>query len=414
MYNTIENTGTLTIVDNSGGGAGILTTYKDSPIKNSGTLTLQSGNISSSIYGIYNQTGGTTTISGGTISGNTYGIYAVGGNVNITGGSITNNEYGTFGNGGTINVSNGSFSTNTYGLYNSLGTTNITGLTLTGNTTEAYCSGGTINITSGNITSTTGAPVKASGSGVINVGTNDGNMSSSAPIIQGETYGIDNSGHGNVNFYDGTIKGKVGGLYGVYNYLENGYTTDANYDSGYWCETLKRSGTVSPVAYIGSLSYTNLQSAINACVSEEATTIQLSNSIATNVPFEVEEDQNVILDLNGFGISSNTAEYTIKNAGNLTIIDSSSSGRSVITNSSGSAIENTGTLSLGENDGTVTQDLITIEGTTYGIVNSDTLNFYDGTINGNSAMNGLITNRATGYLIRTTTYNNKERYYLSR
>ena len=59
------------------------------------------------------------------------------------------------------------------------------------------------------------------------------------------------------------------------------------------------------------------------------------------------------------------------------------------------------------------QDLINIEGTTYGIENAGTLNFYDGTINGGSAVSGTITNRATGYVINVTTVNSKERYYLS-
>ena len=54
-----------------------------------------------------------------------------------------------------------------------------------------------------------------------------------------------------------------------------------------------------------------------------------------------------------------------------------------------------------------------IDGTTYGIENSGTLNFYDGTINGASAVNGTITTRADGYVIRTTTVDSKERYYLS-
>ena len=57
--------------------------------------------------------------------------------------------------------------------------------------------------------------------------------------------------------------------------------------------------------------------------------------------------------------------------------------------------------------------ILTIEGTTYGIENTGTLNFYDGTINGASAVSGTITNRPDGYVIRTTTVNSKERYYLS-
>ena len=98
---------------------------------------------------------------------------------------------------------------------------------------------------------------------------------------------------------------------------------------------------------------------------------------------------------------------------NLTIIDSTGSGVGKISSTTGTAIVNSGTLTLGENDGTVSQDLITIEGQTYGIQNTGELNFYDGTINGGSAVQGEVTNRATGYVIRITTVNGKERYYLS-
>ena len=116
--------------------------------------------------------------------------------------------------------------------------------------------------------------------------------------------------------------------------------------------------------------------------------------------------------MNGKTINSNI-DITIQNEGNLTIIDSSQSGVGKISSTVGVAIENSGTLTLGQDDGTVNQELITIEGNTYGIVNSGTLNFYDGTINGTSAIQGVITNRPEGYVIRITTVNGKERYYLS-
>ena len=116
--------------------------------------------------------------------------------------------------------------------------------------------------------------------------------------------------------------------------------------------------------------------------------------------------------MNGKTINSNI-DVTIQNEGNLTIIDSTSSGVGKISSTVGVAIENSGTLTLGQDDGTILQDLITIEGTTYGIINSGTFNFYDGTINGTSAIQGVITNRPEGYVIRITTVNGKERYYLS-
>ena len=110
---------------------------------------------------------------------------------------------------------------------------------------------------------------------------------------------------------------------------------------------------------------------------------------------------------------TSSASITIQNAGNLTVIDSTESGVAKISSTTGTAVVNSGTLTLGQDDGTVSQDIITIEGATYGIENSGTLNFYDGTINGDSAVNGTVTNSPSGYNIQTTTVNNKERYYLS-
>ena len=51
-----------------------------------------------------------------------------------------------------------------------------------------------------------------------------------------------------------------------------------------------------------------------------------------------------------------------------------------ITSTTGVGIENSGTLTLGEDDGIENPDLIIIEGATHGITNTGTLNVYDGTI----------------------------------
>ena len=212
--------------------------------------------------------------------------------------------------------------------------------------------------------------------------------------------------------YDGQIKGKTGATQGYITYTETGYAVANKTEGEYSIDYLALSGTISTVAEVNGIAFSNLQSAINSVIGERAQTVKLTNGIITSSTFTIAEGQNIILDMNGKTISSDL-DVTITNNGNLTIIDSSGNNVAKISSTVGTAISNSGTLSLGQDDGTVTQDLINIDGTTYGIENAGTLNFYDGTINGASAVSGTITSRATGYVIRTTTVNSKERYYLS-
>ena len=403
MYMPFENNGTLNITDTSSSGSGVLTGYKDKVIDNTGTFELLGGTISGMTYGVYNDDDGISNISSGTLSDNEYGIYNSGGTVNVTNGTITGNTYGTFNYSGETNVSGGNITGNEYGVYNSTGTTNISNLTITGNTTEV-CNGGTgtTNILSGNIISDTIAVTNTS-SGTINIGTQDSGYNSDTPVIQGEQYGIVNTSSGSIAFYDGTVKGKEGSIQGYYLYTETGYKAQTNIVDGYYTDTLALSGTVTTVAKIGDVEYTNLQSAINACTSATPTTITLANSINTSQMFKIEEGQNVVIDLNGYTITTGTLEKLIENAGTLTIIDTNDRQTGKISNTSGVAINNTGTLNLGQDDGTVSTTCPEISGNSTGIVNTGTFNFYDGIIKGAEALDGTITARPNGYVINSST-----------
>ena len=386
-YIELQNKGTLTITDSSTGAAGKITGTKGIAIINESNMQIQGGSVASSGYGIRNK--GTLTVSGGSITSNTYGIYNEGsGTTNATGGTITGN---------------------TYGIYNYSGITNVSAAGITSNTYGIYVTGGTVNIKDGaEVQSATGIYVA---SGTLNIG-ESGAVSTTSPIITGDTYGISNSETGIVNMYDGQIKGKSGATYGYITNTQSGYTVNTTIEDEYFVDKLALAGTISTVAQVNGIDYSNLQSAINSVVGEEAQTVKLTNGIITTVTFNVAKGQNVILDMNGKTISSDLA-ITIQNAGNLTIIDSSGKNVAKISSSVGVAIKNTGTLTLGQDDGTVNQDILTIEGETYGLETTGTVNFYDGTINGGSALNGSITNRPDGYVIRKTSVNSKERYYLS-
>ena len=409
-YTELQNKGTLKIKDTSSGQTGKVVGMIGIAISNTGTMELQSGSIADSGYGIKNT--GTLNITGGKIENTTYGIYNdSNGNVTITNGTIISNTYAIYNyeSSATTNVNSGNITSNTYGIYNYSGTTNVSGTAITRNDYGIYNASGTTNIKEGvEVQSDTGIYVA---SGTVNIG-ETGTMNSNSPIITGENYGLSVASTGTVYMYDGQIKGKTGATQGYITYTETGYAVANKVEGEYYVDYLALAGTISTVAEVNGVSYSNLQSAINSVVGTEPQTIKLTNGIITNMTFIIAEGQNIILDMNGKTISSDLS-VTINNAGNLTIIDSTGSWVGKISSTAGTAIVNSGTLTLGQDDGTVSQDLITIEGQTYGIENSGTLNFYDGTINGASAVNGTITNRATGYVIRITTVNGKERYYLS-
>ena len=65
---------------------------------------------------------------------------------------------------------------------------------------------GKLTITGGTIVSTNYSAV-VNESGVMTIGTKDGNISTSSPIIQGKTYGVSSSA--NYSLYDGVLKGKT-------------------------------------------------------------------------------------------------------------------------------------------------------------------------------------------------------------
>ena len=85
---------------------------------------------------------------------------------------------------------------------------------------------------------------------------------------------------------------------------------------------IDESGTVDVcVAKIGDVKYATLRDAVKAAVNEVETTIKVVNNIELTNVVAVTTNKNIILDLNGYTISS--IGKAISNSGTLTIIDSS-------------------------------------------------------------------------------------------
>ena len=410
-YTELQNKGTLKIIDTSTEQTGKIVGLTGTAISNTGTLEIQGGTIADSGYGIKNT--GTVIVNGGNISNNTYGIYNdSNGMVNIEEGTITTNTYGIYNYASTsvTNVNSESITSNDYGIYNYNGTTNISSKGITNNTYGVYVAGGTTNIKEGaEIQSETGAYVSK---GRLNIG-ESGTMNPDTPMIIGETYGLTVSATGTVYMYDGQIKGKEGATEGYITYTEEGYTVANKTEGEYKIDYLALSGTANAVAEVNGISYSNLQSAINSITGGEEETITLLNGITTSETYTIAEGQKIKLDMNGKTISSD-AEITIINNGDLTIVDTSNKNVAKITSTTGVAIQNIGTLTLGEDEGTVKGDVITIEGETKGIENTGTLNIFDGTIIGTTAIEGEVNKTPSGYTITTTTVDGKQKATLTK
>ena len=173
-------------------------------IENYGTITVINGTLSSTSdkhATINNYSGGVVNLGGGSITNTTTTRQAV---YNKAGGTV--NIYGT-----------AHISSNTVGDAASPAT-------LQRGTVQNE-SGGVINITGGTIECSTQHAV--SNEGELNIGTKDGNISTTSPSLTAEMYAILNKAGATLNIYDGSFKGKSGIINGSYTEIEpNTHMTD--------------------------------------------------------------------------------------------------------------------------------------------------------------------------------------------
>ena len=150
------------------------------------------------------------------------------GNITLISGTITSNTtQGAINNesGGKFTMTGGKIiATGTrQAIYNNGGTLTITGSaelksSSTERATVQNLASGTINITGGTITSTGRNGVE--NAATLTIGTKDGNITTSSPVITGATDGVVNSSV--FNFYDGTINGVNSAINGTINEIETG------------------------------------------------------------------------------------------------------------------------------------------------------------------------------------------------
>lgn len=162
-----------------------LTNFGNKPVfENNGSLHISNGTIRSTAeQSIINQVAGSLTISSGQyiITGTKQALYITGGTVEITGTAYLSSRTSGIMTGATM--SRGT-------VHNVSGTLIITGGTIVGNVQQAVSNESTMII-----------------------GTKDGTVNSTTPVIKGETYGIVSST--GFSFYDGIVKGITDAISGT-------------------------------------------------------------------------------------------------------------------------------------------------------------------------------------------------------
>ena len=208
------------------------TSGKDGVFENHGTIRITNGTLTSSIDGavLNNYPGATAYISGGNLIGTStlkgQAVYNKGGTVEIS---------------GTAYLS--SVSTNRPTVHH---------LDNNPNTAITRILGGTI------IGTSYYAVGNEKGANAVEIGSKDGNVSTTTPVIQSGTYGISSysNNDGRFKFYDGIIKGKTGAINNeatlitdVENYYEIGHSQETINNQTYKTAYLQNMANVREVTF---------------------------------------------------------------------------------------------------------------------------------------------------------------------
>lgn len=270
-------------------------------------LSISSGTVTaSSLYGNSTAASGSGSITGGTISADSqYNGESVGlsfGNGTISGGTITAQSV----NKAAKAVSASSGTTIQGGT--------ITATTTAGTSYGVFGSGYTI--TDGTITGMYGALSQTSATA--NIGSNDGTLDRTKPIITGSAYALS----GAFNFYDGTLKGEIAAF-------ESDTIKTIADDSSLHLDTVTEGGITYQECYLvagydvaqigGSAGtrYRTLQAAVNAALEDDVIDIIGENYMfyELNIP----ADKVITIDMHGYETWTN---YKITNSGKVGIINS--------------------------------------------------------------------------------------------
>ena len=314
-----------------------------------------------------------------------------------------------------------------------------------------YNDKGNIILKSGNIVSRKYG-VYNPNDGIVEIGVKDQAITTDTPTIQGKTNAVyDNlNSSGKINYYDGTLKGKIAIFGGISDTEDNSKIVSTNEKTNevIALEEIEESNTT--VAKIGENEYKTIREAVEAVAenTEDTTIIKLLADFDITKVVEIPQNKNITIDLAGYTVTT-YGKGGIINNGTLQIIDSTeeakgkiiskvgigylNKGNLIIENgtveSNGYGIYNEidGILTLGIKDGEAnttnpnvferifgkeSMSAPTVSGTTFGIMNFSTFNFYDGLILGEKPIEGGISDKEQGYIVVNDSDDGKNVCYL--
>lgn len=361
---------TFTIDDTATGGT-IKSARDDNSnviIVSAGELVVKDGTLENNWYVVYVSQSGVATIEGGTLkssvacalstNGSSEGDKDYSGNavMNVKGGHLISEQDVTiYVPAGTLNVSGGIIEGCT-AIYVKSGTTSITGGTIKGTGEEKkyqYVGDGCVPTGDAVVIDACGYP---NGDPAIEI--SGGNFeSTNASAVADYQHGENEAEE--ILVTGGTFDSDVS------KYIPSGMTWDD--------ETGKVTvDTSKAVASVNGVGYDDLQEAINAAESKDTVTL-LSN---TTENVTIAEDDNIILDLNGFTLSGGT--------------DKDSDGNNTV-HKDKAAITNNGIITIRDSNGSgvIKRDDVNVSADSYYVLlNKGTMIIESGTIYNNSGVNG--------------------------
>lgn len=198
------------------------------------------------------------------------------GSLKITNGTIASSAtQGAINNNSTLVMTGGRIeATGTRQAIYNAGTVTISGDAYLSNVSVERAvvqnlAGGTVNITGGTIVASHFSAVV--NNGTLNIGTKDGNVSITTPVIRGDTYGIEATTR--FNFYDGKIQGKTA----AFNNESLINDIETNYELLHKSETV--SGAYYKTVYLGQAPYNVIFDPGNGTVDEPVRQIEAGNVI---------------------------------------------------------------------------------------------------------------------------------------
>ena len=281
-------------------------------VVNGGTVTSGSGRTITS---------NTFTMNGGNVIGEEYAASVV--TFTMTGGTITATEVGV--SASNSNVSGGTINAGTYGI-------NTDRITMTDGNVNASNGIGILLKTSGTITGGTifGDTYGVQAKKQIDLGANDKTISSTAPVLIGNLYGLYIEGN-DINFYDGILKGQTDGYFGKITGLPTGGLIAEGVEDINGVEF--QTDTITAFKNwlrVGEEVFNNIDDACDAITSSGTIEVIDDADVRFIQNFTELENhpKNITFDLNGFSI---TTTQPIYNKTTLIITDSSDNKTGTIT-----------------------------------------------------------------------------------